>query len=229
VEHDGGLSGLIETAASSINLSLSTAHIERFLTYIHELLIWNEKVNLTGIDRPIDVVIKHFIDSLAALTFCNIPLESVVIDVGSGAGFPGIPLKIVRADLQVLLVEPVRKKSSFLTSLIGHLKLEGISVFDGTIERYVAIPGARLADFVAVRALKFETICHCICQVLKPNGRVLLYRAQPLGKLLPPNFQLTQETHFSLPQGYGQRVLSVIEMATTDSNVPRGTLPETQL
>lgn len=183
------------------------------MRYLQELSVWNTKINLTGIDRPRDIIVKHFVDSLAALNACNIPLNSVVVDIGSGAGFPGIPLKIVREDLQLLLIEPVHKKSSFLKSLIGLLKLKGASTFDGTVQEYVTTSSRALADFVVVRALKFGRVWTCLTEILRPSGRVVLYRTKSLEPLeLHNNLVLEKELSFSLPHGYGDRVISVIEI-----------------
>ncbi len=136
----------------------------------------------------------------------------MVLDVGSGGGFPGIPLKIVRPDLQLVLVEPVQKKCSFLNSMIGLLKLRGISVFDGTIEQYAKRPVHHLVDMIVLRALKFEEIRKHITPLLASRGKVVLYRTEAIqDHEVDDEFYLVSEKTLILPQGSGKRVISVIE------------------
>ena len=199
--------------AASIGLSLASHHVDQFMIYIQELMRWNKKINLTGIDRPKEIIVKHFVDSLAALNACTIPLNSVVIDVGSGAGFPGIPLKIVRKDFGLILVEPIHKKSSFLKSLIGLLNLENASTFDGTVQEYVQAPSKTLADLIVVRAVKFSEINSSMKELLHQSGRAILYRVESINPAeIGSNFTITKELSFALPFGYGRRVISVVEI-----------------
>jgi 16S rRNA (guanine527-N7)-methyltransferase len=136
----------------------------------------------------------------------------VVLDVGSGGGFPGIPLKIVRSDMRLVLVEPVQKKCSFLNSVIGLLKLHDVSTFDGTIEQYAKRPIRHVIDTVVVRALKFEEIRKHISALLASNGKVVLYRTSAIEKKeIGEEFHLVSETALILPQGSGKRVVTVIE------------------
>ena len=212
MEHQEELREFIVTSAASIGLTLTEAHIDQFLTYLRELRVWNTKINLTSIDQPRDIIVKHFIDSLAALNGSDIPLGSVVVDIGSGAGLPGIPLKIMREDLQLILIEPVHKKSSFLKSLIGLLKLKNVSTFDGTVQEYASLSYKTQASVIVVRALKFEEIRTCITEILRPAGRVILYRTESIDTIeLHNDFVLKKELTFSLPHSYGERVISVLE------------------
>ena len=213
MEHQKELRNFMVAGAASIGLSLASHHVDQFMIYIQELMRWNKKINLTGIDRPKEIIVKHFVDSLAALNACNIPLNSVVIDVGSGAGFPGIPLKIVREDFELILVEPIHKKSSFLKSLIGLLNLENASTFDGTVQEYVNAPSKTLADLVVVRAVKFNEIIASLKELLHQSGRAILYRVESINPTeIGSNFIITKELSFALPFGYGRRVISVVEI-----------------
>ncbi|HLA62349.1 MAG TPA: RsmG family class I SAM-dependent methyltransferase, partial [Nitrospiraceae bacterium] len=136
----------------------------------------------------------------------------MVLDVGSGGGFPGIPLKIVRSDLRLTLVEPVQKKCSFLNSVIGLLKLHDVSTFDGTIEQYAKRPISRVIDTVVVRALKFEEIKKHLSALLTSKGKIVLYRTSAIEKQeMGEEFHLVSEAALMLPQGSGKRVVTVIE------------------
>lgn len=118
------LPGLLARAASEIGICLSSAELEKFEIYLAELKEWNKKINLTALESDRDIIAKHFVDSLMPLAF--IAPYSHVLDIGSGAGFPGIPLKIAKATLSVILVEARRKKVFFLRHIIRLLDLKGI-------------------------------------------------------------------------------------------------------
>ena len=182
------------------------------MCYLAHLIEWNKTINLTAIIDPKEIIIKHFVDSLTALVVTSFPEQAVVLDVGSGGGFPGIPLKIVRSDMRMILVEPVQKKCSFLNSVIGLLKLQDVSTFDGTIEQYAKRSLPHVIDTVVVRALKFEEIRKHIPSLLASKGRVVLYRTEPMrNQEIGRDFHLVSETALVLPQGSGKRVVSVIE------------------
>src|SRR5437762_2989627 len=107
-----------------LGLHLSEHQIEQFLRYQEELLDWNTRINLTAITEPQEIFIKHFLDSLSLLTVYDTP-QTRLLDIGSGAGFPGLPLKVLRSDWQVTLLEATGKKVSFLQYLIEVLQLDG--------------------------------------------------------------------------------------------------------
>ncbi|MDR1563792.1 MAG: 16S rRNA (guanine(527)-N(7))-methyltransferase RsmG [Oscillospiraceae bacterium] len=98
--------------------------LPKFQRYGELLAEWNEKINLTAIKEPKEVVIKHFIDSLALLRYVELPENSRLIDVGTGAGFPGVPIKIVRPDVNLTLLDSLNKRISFLQALTQELGAE---------------------------------------------------------------------------------------------------------
>ena len=200
------------SAAREIGLTIGEIHAEQFMRYLAHLIEWNKAINLTAIINPNEIIVKHFIDSLGALIATNFPQHGVVLDVGSGGGFPGIPLKIVRSDIRLILVEPVQKKCSFLNSVIGLLKLHDVSTFNGTIEQYAKWPLRHIIDTVVVRALKYEEMRKYIPELLTSNGKIVLYRTEVINEQeVGEKFQLVSETAITLPQGYGKRVVSVLE------------------
>jgi 16S rRNA (guanine527-N7)-methyltransferase len=212
VEHEPELREFTISSVKELGLTIEESHAEQFMRYLAHLIEWNKAINLTAIIDPKEIIIKHFVDSLAALVATSFPHNGVVLDVGSGGGFPGIPLKIVRSDMRLVLVEPVQKKCSFLNSVIGLLTLRGISTFDGTIEQYAKRPLRHVIDTVVVRALKFEEIRKHIPALLTSRGRVVLYRTEPVkDQEIGEEFHLVSETALVLPQGCGKRVVSVIE------------------
>ena len=107
------------SGAQQFNLTLTQTQLTAFEQYSQELIAWNQKVNLTRIIEPHEIAIKHFLDSLSAnLTLPDLPAGFALIDVGSGAGFPGLPLKIARPDLRLTLLESTGKKTAFLQHVV---------------------------------------------------------------------------------------------------------------
>jgi 16S rRNA (guanine527-N7)-methyltransferase len=212
VEHEQELREFTISSARELGLTVEEIHAEQFIHYIAHLIEWNKTINLTAIIDPKEIIIKHFVDSLAALVVTNFPRNSVVLDVGSGGGFPGIPLKIVRSDIRLILVEPVQKKCSFLNSVIGLLQLGDVSIFDCTIEQYAEQPLRHFIDMVVVRALKYAEMKKHISALLTSKGKVVLYRTSAIEKhKIGEEFHLLSETALILPQGSGKRVITVIE------------------
>lgn len=212
MEHEPELREFVISSARELGLTIGENHAEQFMRYLAHLIEWNKVINITAIIDPKEIIIKHFVDSLVALVATSFPKDNMVLDVGSGGGFPGIPLKIVRSDLRLTLVEPVQKKCSFLNSVIGLLKLNDVSTFDGTIEQYAKRPISRVIDTVVVRALKFEKVKKHLSALLTSKGKVVLYRTSAIEKQeMGEEFHLMSETALMLPQGSGKRVVTVIE------------------
>jgi len=106
------------------SLNLSYEMYEKFDIYANFLVEYNKNVNLTAITEPTEILIKHFIDSCLILNYINIPKNSTVIDVGTGAGFPSVPIKIVRPDLKITLLDSLAKRITFLQKLCEKLKID---------------------------------------------------------------------------------------------------------
>lgn len=115
-------------------MSLSESQLRTFRQYEDSLLEWNRRFNLTAITGRADIRTKHFLDSLSCLKAMQLRPGMRIIDVGTGAGFPGIPLKIVAPGIRLTLVESTRKKADFCRYLSGHLKLRGVSVLHARAE-----------------------------------------------------------------------------------------------
>lgn len=151
---------LLNTGASQLDLSLSELQLDQFETYFQELADWNKRANLTAIVEYEAVQVKHFLDSLTVcLTARDILAGSAqastrVMDVGSGAGLPGLALKLAFPEIELTLVESVAKKTAFLTHTMEKLGLDGVSVHTGRAESLAREPDLRDSfDLVVVRAL----------------------------------------------------------------------------
>lgn len=117
-----------------LNIFLEEEQINQFYKYMNILIEWNKNINLTAITDPKEVILKHFIDSIYVLKNIEISSNSSIIDIGTGAGFPGIPLKIVRKDLNVTLLDSLNKRIMFLDNVINNLDLKDISAIHGRAE-----------------------------------------------------------------------------------------------
>lgn len=125
---------IMEELSESIQINLSEEQISKFMTYKNLLKEWNQKINLTAITDDNEIILKHFIDSLTALKY--IPQNAYVIDVGTGAGFPGIPIKIVREDTNVTLLDSLNKRINFLNEIIEKTELKNIKTIHGRAEDF---------------------------------------------------------------------------------------------
>ena len=142
--------GAIQRAAGEFQLILNERQVQQIQQYIKILLHWNDKVNLTAIRDPLEILYRHFCESMFGSSL--LPVENCrLADVGTGGGFPGLPLKILRPDLDVYLVESNVKKATFLAEVIRELGLTGARVL---ISRYEEL-GEEVAplDVVCSRAL----------------------------------------------------------------------------
>ncbi len=114
---------LLEEKAAVYGVSLDKAALERFDIYARNLVEWNEKINLTAITDPEGIVIKHFLDSLTIFTAVDIPQGAKIIDVGTGAGFPGLAMLIARPDLDMTLMDGTNKRLNVIRDILEKLKL----------------------------------------------------------------------------------------------------------
>jgi len=203
---------LLQESSAEIGVTLSIEQVQQFMVYLEQLQIWNQSFNLTRITLNDEIIIKHFVDSLAALQAEDVKVGARFLDVGTGAGFPGIPLKLARLDINMTLVEPVVKKVSFLRFIIGLLRLENIDIFDGTLEKFMneRMPYGSF-DYLATRALKHGLILKDGQKLLRQGGKAILFSSQPIPLPdLSSNWSLLREHTFQLQKGYGQRVISIV-------------------
>ncbi|KAA3400312.1 16S rRNA (guanine(527)-N(7))-methyltransferase RsmG, partial [Akkermansia muciniphila] len=109
--------------AAEMGFSLSEEQLAQFDRYAAMLVEWNEKVNLTAILEPREIVVKHFVDSLCLLEHCQLAEGAHLVDIGTGAGFPAIPVKLYRPDLQITMIDSLGKRIRFLESVASELGL----------------------------------------------------------------------------------------------------------
>jgi 16S rRNA (guanine527-N7)-methyltransferase len=167
---------ILIAGANELGVALTDKQSDFFIIYIAELMKWNRNINLTAITEEREIVIKHILDSLSyGKGFVPVP-GLKLLDMGSGAGFPAIPLKLVHPDITVTMVESIKKKASFLRHVIRKLKLAGINVVDRRTEELTDILRGAF-DVVTARA--FADIGKALAAggpFLKPGGLMVLSR-----------------------------------------------------
>ena len=124
----------LKIKAKQIEIELTKKQIEKYYNYMNLLLEWNEKINLTSIIDPKEIILKHFVDSLTIAKY--IKDDEKLIDVGTGAGFPGIPLSIVKENTDIVLLDSLNKRINFLEEVKENLKLENITTIHGRAEEF---------------------------------------------------------------------------------------------
>jgi 16S rRNA (guanine527-N7)-methyltransferase len=157
-----------------LGLELTGEQLDQFLLYQQELLDWNTHINLTSITKPEEVLIKHFLDSLSLLVAFDIP-HARFLDIGAGAGFPGLPLKIVRPHWNVVLVEATGKKVKFLQHIIGTLQLKDVLAVHGRAEELAHWASYRGSfDVVTARAVaSLPTLLEYAAPFCRIGGQII--------------------------------------------------------
>jgi len=166
---------LLEQAASELGLSLSSEQLRQLTTHFSLLLKWNQKINLTSIRKPEEIATRHFEESLFLTKLLPQP-DGLLVDVGSGAGFPGLPLKIVWPGVETVLLEPNQKKATFLKEAIRSCGLGGIEVRAERLEDAVGTQLAGRAHLVMMRAVApTAAVLTNLSRLLAPGGRIALF------------------------------------------------------
>lgn len=203
-------------ACTVLTIESSELQVEHCIAYADMLLEWNQRINLTRISEPQDMAVKHFADSASVLAHGLIESGSRVIDVGTGAGFPGLVLKILRPDLQIVLLDSVAKRLRFLEEVIGRLGLHGVRVVHARAED-AGHGDLRENHHVAVaRAVAdLSVLAEYLLPFVKVGGRMIAWKGPDCeGEVKGAERALTtlgaQAAHiirFELPGGAGGRTL----------------------
>ena len=215
---------------NGMNIVFDDKQLNMFYNYMNLLLEWNEKINLTSIIQPEDVVLKHFIDSLSINKFLD--NNKSIADVGTGAGFPGIPLKIYRPDLKIFLVDSLNKRINFLNEVIFKLKLDNIFTVHSRVEDFGRDKKYREKfDYATARAVANLTVLsEYLMPIAKVNGKCICMKGNNVEEellnsknainILGGNLEKVDE--FILPDSDIERNIIIINKAnSTPSRYPR--------
>ncbi|MHB8845188.1 MAG: 16S rRNA (guanine(527)-N(7))-methyltransferase RsmG [Nitrospirota bacterium] len=162
--------------ATAFGIALTDEQADSCLVYLVELEKWNRKINLTAIRGEQEIIIKHFIDSFSYVKGFDPRPGLALLDMGSGAGFPALPIKIAFPDMNITLVESIRKKATFLRHIIRTLKLERAVVVDSRTD---ALPDNYRSNYDVVTARAFADMSTALREgavFLKPGGLMVLSR-----------------------------------------------------
>ncbi|MDR3560971.1 MAG: 16S rRNA (guanine(527)-N(7))-methyltransferase RsmG [Negativicutes bacterium] len=165
-------SEILAAAAHEYGIALGEAELNAFSTYNDLLLTWNEKINLTTIVEPGEVAVKHIIDSLSCYDAELFPIGCRVVDVGTGAGFPGLPLKIIRPDIELTLLDSLNKRLLFLQEVVDALQLQGVSFLHARAEDAGRSKDQRDGYHVALsRAVaRLNVLCELCLPLVRSGG-----------------------------------------------------------
>ena len=167
---------MVRKGAIELNLSLDMAQAEQFSKHAALLLEWNRKINLTAIVDPVEMAAKHYLDAIAPLN--HIPPDGHLLDIGTGGGFPGIPLKIMRPRQPMTLIDGVRKKINFVKQAIRQLGLLDIQALQIRAEALGRSQSSRTTfNVIVCRALSdLEDLVALAGPLLVPGGRIVAYQ-----------------------------------------------------
>ena len=209
---------LLVGGAKAFGIDLAEQTVEAFDLYLRELLKWNEKMNLTAIRSEKGIVLKHFLDSLSV--FPLLLKISSLLDIGSGAGFPGIPLKMIQPSLEVTLIDSVRKKIDFQSHIIRKLGLKGIEAIHGRVQDAEILHslGDRFDAVIARAFSDLDTLLLLSFPFLKKGGILLAMKGEGAGeelKRLPLStrnrYRWIKTATFSLPFSSFKRSILLFE------------------
>jgi len=226
-----GMKELALHARNLLGIQLSAAQINALEIYEQELLKWNQRINLTAIRDVHQIRMKHFLDSLTCVSVLRGTCERV-IDVGTGAGFPGIPIKIIYPGIQLSLVESVGKKADFCRHLVKNLRLEGVQIIQERAETVGQMPGHRQQyDWAVARAVAImPVLVEYLLPLVRVGGAMLAMK----GESAPAETQqadyairllgghLRKLIPITLPSVVEERYLVVVDkVVTTPDAYPR--------
>jgi len=223
---------ILSEGAAKLGIILDDARLAQFDAFTSLLLEWNGRFNLTRITEPAEIAVKHYLDSLSLLAVVEIPSGASVIDIGTGAGFPAIPLKIARPDLRITLLDSVRKKITFLEAAVASLDFEDVELIHGRAEDVGKDKTYRERHDLAVsRAVSRLSVLSELCiPFCKIGGRFAAYKGVDVDDELRESAEAIRilggdppAAHkFTLPQSDLKRTLVVVrKVRSTPGGYPR--------
>ncbi|MDY3024877.1 16S rRNA (guanine(527)-N(7))-methyltransferase RsmG [Streptococcus hyovaginalis] len=216
----------------SHHITLSTHQKAQFERYFALLVEWNDKINLTAITEKQDVYLKHFYDSIAPILQGYLSNEPIrLLDIGAGAGFPSLPMKIIFPNLEVTIIDSLNKRIQFLTLLADELQLSGVHFFHGRAEDFGQDKAFRQQfDVVTARAVaRMQVLAELTIPFLTLNGRLIALKASAADQELEAAktaltllfATIVDSQNYQLPNGDGRNITVVEKKKETPKKYPR--------
>lgn len=215
---EGVFRKILVLAAAEMGIDLPGDRLALLEAYRETLLLWNSKMNLASLQSDLDLPVRHFIDSLTLLPHLP-PGPGSLLDIGSGAGFPAIPIRIFRNDLHVTLLEASRKKCSFLKELSRRLGLQDVTVLNSRLEELLKQPQSPPYDIITSRAtLKLPELVEKSLPLLKKGGLLAAMKGPGLDEEIAAlesvktvDFRVVANVALSLPLTGDRRQLVLVD------------------
>ena len=215
--------------------NLINNHRDEFDIYYQDLISYNDKVNLTAITDRNDVYTKHFLDSI--LPIDAIPQNAKLVDVGTGAGFPSLPIKIVRPDIDITMVDSLNKRINFLNLICSKLKIKSTNIH-ARAEMFARDNREKFDVAVARAVAKMNTLLEYLLPLVKVGGIIIAYKGSNVAEEFAEagnalellGGKVLKSIRFDLPNSYGERNIVIIEkIKPTPKEYPRDkNLPKTK-
>jgi len=199
-------------ASQKFGFSFSEEVLQKFSQYYDQLCKWDRSINLTGLRTDKDRAVLLFVDSLAGYWALSEKFDKLIVDIGTGGGFPGIPLKLTLPAMQVFLMEPRANKIAFLHNIIGKLHLTGISVIPNRLQDFHSmVSEEEKCDVALCKGVNVEHLLPFLNQILKKTGKLVVFGSKNIDNPHLIGMKVHEEIIYELPFGYGNRVLSILQ------------------
>ena len=208
---------LLARGLEDLDIAVSVSQTAAFLGYLQELKKWNAAYNLTALKNDEDIISKHFLDSLLYLK--ALPEgELKLADAGSGAGFPGIPIKIIRPEIELSLIEPSRKKASFLRHIVRKQGIQEVKIIQERIEKLPIQYRAAFDVIVSRATFSILEFINAACPLVREGGSLILSKGPGIDKELealekqkPEHGRVSTILPFRLPLQNAQRNIVILK------------------
>lgn len=221
---------ILTDTLSAFDIVLTENQLAQLKQYYELLIEWNEKMNLTALTAPEDVALKHFADSLLLLCYCDIEKEARVIDVGTGAGFPGMVLKIARPDIQLTLLDSLQKRLGFLDEVCNELGFDDVELIHSRAEDGSRTELRESFDIAVSRAVaSLNTLCEYDMPYVKVGGRFIAMKGKEAQEEMVAaenaihtlGGKLLQKHDFILGEAGERSIIEIKKIAATPDAYPR--------
>lgn len=206
--------------AESLGFQFPEKTLEKFFLYYKELCQWGQIVNLTSLKDEKEKIVLLFLDSLAGSLALERESDRNLIDIGTGGGFPGLPVKIAFPSLRLTLVEARSKKTAFLINVIGKLELENVKVIQSRLDKFGCFSHSCSSDekwdAAMVKGVNVAQVLGGMENLLPGSGKLVVFRSKNFDSPgIIRGMEIYKEIPYELPFGFGRRVLTIFKFSRT--------------